>query len=65
MAIGESSATATAGMLVRWLPPSPPLAVDDEPLWRPAPDPRSHSARAMQDGRVLASGVPAPTALQV
>jgi hypothetical protein len=23
----------------RWLEPSPPLAVDDEPAWTPAPDP--------------------------
>jgi hypothetical protein len=23
----------------RWLEPSPPLAVDDEPFWTPPPDP--------------------------
>ena len=54
MATGESSATATAvtGMLVRWLPPSPPLAIDDEPLWRPAPDPLRWSARQLEQALV-------------
>jgi hypothetical protein len=58
MVTGESAATVTAmsGWLVRWLPPSPPLAVDDDPLWRPAADPlrrraagdaqRSHGGRS-------------------
>ena len=62
MATEESSATATAvsGRLVRWLPPSPPLAVDDEPLWRPAPDPLRRPATATQPEQPLPVGVSAP-----
>jgi hypothetical protein len=50
MAIGESTAslTAVSGMLQRWLPPSPPLAVDDEPFWRPAADPMRRSSGELQ-----------------
>jgi hypothetical protein len=28
----------------RWLAPSPPLAVDDEPQWSPLPDPADEEA---------------------
>jgi hypothetical protein len=37
-----------SGMLQRWLPPSPPLAVDDEPFWRPAADPMRRSSGELQ-----------------
>jgi hypothetical protein len=30
---------AVRRLRARWLEPSPPLAVDDEPVWIPAPDP--------------------------
>jgi hypothetical protein len=30
---------AVRRLRARWLEPSPPLAVDDEPAWTPRPDP--------------------------
>ncbi len=30
---------AARRLRARWLEPSPPLAIDDEPVWTPAPDP--------------------------
>jgi hypothetical protein len=30
---------AARRLRARWLEPSPPLAIDDEPVWVPAPDP--------------------------
>jgi hypothetical protein len=30
---------AVLRLRARWLTPSPPLAVDDEPHWTPSPDP--------------------------
>jgi hypothetical protein len=38
---GDSTRAGTAlnRLRVRWLAPSPPLAVDDEPQWSPPPDP--------------------------
>jgi hypothetical protein len=30
---------AVRRLRARWLEPSPPLAIDDEPVWVPAPDP--------------------------
>jgi hypothetical protein len=32
----------------RWLEPSPPLAVDDEPVWMPAPDPAEADAAEIE-----------------
>lgn len=40
--MGEEGKSAGAGihrLRARWLAPSPPLAVDDEPQWNPLPDP--------------------------
>jgi hypothetical protein len=39
MPMGDTTVAALRRLRQRWLEPSPPLAVDDEPLWRPAPDP--------------------------
>jgi hypothetical protein len=38
---GESRRAGAAlhRLRARWLAPSPPLAVDDEPHWTPSPDP--------------------------
>jgi hypothetical protein len=43
---GEATRAGTAlhRLRARWLMPSPPLAVDDEPHWRPAPDSASDEA---------------------
>jgi hypothetical protein len=39
MPMGDTTVVALRRLRQRWLAPSPPLAVDDEPLWSPAPDP--------------------------
>jgi hypothetical protein len=39
MPMGDTTVAALRRLRQRWLAPSPPLAVDDEPLWRAAPDP--------------------------
>jgi hypothetical protein len=59
MATGESTPTVTAvsGMLQRWLPPSPPLPVDDEPLWRPADDPQGPSQSELRGSQPAATAV--------
>jgi hypothetical protein len=44
MPTGENTVTALRRLRQRWLAPSPPLAVDDEPLWRPAPDHQAEPA---------------------
>jgi hypothetical protein len=41
-----------------WLVPSPPLAVDDEPTWTPAPDPED--AEAGEAGEAEAGRPAAP-----
>ena len=38
----------------RWLKPSPPLAVDDEPVWTPAPDPVAEDAAEIEPEQPLA-----------
>jgi hypothetical protein len=39
--------TALHRLRARWLAPSPPLAIDDEPHWAPLPDPEGD---AIADG---------------
>ena len=47
---------------LRWLAPSPPLAVDDEPHWQPAADPAA-GAPALSDSAVTpAPSTPPPVA---
>ncbi|HET6174009.1 MAG TPA: hypothetical protein VFD90_15470 [Gaiellales bacterium] len=41
---GTRAGTALHRLRARWLAPSPPLAVDDEPLWSASPDPASEDA---------------------
>ena len=36
--------TALQRLRARWLAPSPPLAVDDEPQWKPSPDPEAEES---------------------
>ncbi len=36
--------TALQRLRTRWLAPSPPLAVDDEPQWKPSPDPEAEES---------------------
>lgn len=38
----------------RWLEPSPPLAIDDEPVWTPAPDPASEDAGEIEPDQPVA-----------
>jgi hypothetical protein len=44
---GTRGGTALHRLHARWLAPSPPLAIDDEPHWAPSPD---HEADAMAEG---------------
>jgi hypothetical protein len=41
---GTRAGTAAHRLRVRWLAPSPPLAVDDEPKWKPSPDPAAEES---------------------
>jgi hypothetical protein len=45
---------AVLKLRARWLEPSPPLAVDDEPTWTPPPDPvdEKHAAEIDTDQQV-------------
>ena len=40
----RGAGTAVRRLRARWLEPSPPLAIDDEALWVPAPDPVEEDA---------------------
>jgi hypothetical protein len=59
MGTGDNKPTVGAlhRLRQRWLAPSPPLAVDDVPHWRPAADPE----RDQVDGEADSDGsVPSP-----
>jgi hypothetical protein len=61
MGMGENARayTAARNLRRRWLDePSPPLAVDDEPQWRPAPE-ATGDAHGAEDDREGQAGVPA------
>jgi hypothetical protein len=61
MGMGENGRTDTAARSLRrrWLDePSPPLAVDDEPNWSPAPD-ATGEALGAEDDRQGQAGIPA------
>jgi hypothetical protein len=40
--------TAVRRLRARWLEPSPPLAVDDEPVWTPPSDPDGEDAAEIE-----------------
>ena len=46
---------AARRLRARWLEPSPPLAIDDEPVWVPAPDPVDEDAAEVERARGAAS----------
>jgi hypothetical protein len=61
MGMGENGRTDAAlrSLRRRWLDePSPPLAVDDEPHWSPAPD-TAGDAHGAEDDRQGQAGIPA------
>ena len=43
---GRRAGTAAHRLRARWLAPSPPLAVDDEPQWKPSPDPEAEESES-------------------
>jgi hypothetical protein len=43
---GTQAGSALHRLRARWLAPSPPLAVDDEPHWTPAADPEGEEVPA-------------------
>jgi hypothetical protein len=45
---------AVRTLRARWLEPSPPLAIDDEPVWMPAPDPLEEDAAETEDAQPVA-----------